>query len=578
MKTKIVLLFAIILCAYAAGNEEKKTEEDDMLKDKRQTEEGNSDGMYRSPRKQEQAAPVEEPQEDDKSSGKPELEEYRPGQVFSLNAQELLELQPERKAPLAGGQQLQQLQQLYANPQPEQKQNLQPFYYLDPQLSPQVSLQPSHTVIARPHYSSNGGEASVGAALSVSDTGSGPAHTFDQDLLALFGHAARQDDQRPQVYTPTQQPLLVAPQAAAPQYQQIERYVTKPTKKPTKLRPKIQFTSTQAPAAPQQYLIETTNVQAQQQLQNQYRSLQPQRTAQTLRFIPIPESQPSIPLYERPESQGLKIVPAPNLQNLQPQAQNNYVYIPQYQQPELVQKQYRFLDTQRQQIQAVRQEQPRIALSNVERPLTYLKRFPDPEKVRTVKIYNQAGPEGVPSAPQPTQIIGEQYFLRPLYRSNDQRGRYELSQLSLRQSEQARFLEATKAPLSTIYVNKNLSPKKASRPALRIEPSAKLEQSGQSYTAEQPANSDQISVEQQARALDAQRRQLPPPKNNKAYTQEEFAALVAAGYSVTPIPVGNSGQQAAQSRSSVEAIQIPQRHPLYNNRHQYLPLRSDEAP
>lgn len=66
---------------------------------------------------------------------KAELEQYRPGQVFSLNAQELLDLQPERRAPLASGQ---QLQQLYAEPQPEHKQNLQPFYYLDPQLSSQV--------------------------------------------------------------------------------------------------------------------------------------------------------------------------------------------------------------------------------------------------------------------------------------------------------------------------------------------------------------------------------------------------------------------------------------------------------
>lgn len=62
-------------------------------------------------------------------------QEYRPGQVFSLNVQELLDLQPERKAPIASGQ---QLQQLYSNPQQEHRQNLQQFYYLEPQLSRQV--------------------------------------------------------------------------------------------------------------------------------------------------------------------------------------------------------------------------------------------------------------------------------------------------------------------------------------------------------------------------------------------------------------------------------------------------------
>lgn len=71
---------------------------------------------------------------------------------------------------------------------------------------------PSHTVIARPNYSSNGGEASVGAALSVSDTGSNSAEAYGQDLLALLGHPIR-----PQVYQ-TQAPQA---QTQAPQYQQV---------------------------------------------------------------------------------------------------------------------------------------------------------------------------------------------------------------------------------------------------------------------------------------------------------------------------------------------------------------------
>lgn len=68
-------------------------------------------------------------------SSRAEEEEYRPGQVFSLNAQELLELQPERKAPIASNQ---QLQQLYTDPQQEHKHNLQQFYYLEPQSARQV--------------------------------------------------------------------------------------------------------------------------------------------------------------------------------------------------------------------------------------------------------------------------------------------------------------------------------------------------------------------------------------------------------------------------------------------------------
>ncbi|XP_068619771.1 uncharacterized protein [Battus philenor] len=578
---KIVLLFAVLLCAYAAENDMMKDEKgimEEKSQDKRQTQEGAPETIYRSPRKQDQAAPVEEPQQENKQTGRIQLEQYRPGQVFSLNTQELLELQPERKAPLGSGQ---QLQQLYSNPQSEHKQNLQPFYYLDPQLAGQVSLQPSHAVIARPHYSSNGAEASVGAALSVSDTSSSSAQQFDQELLALLGQAVRQEEQRPQVFSQTQQPVQIAQQSIGQQYQQVERYVPKPSKKPTKLRPKVQVVPTQASTAPQQYLIETTNVLGQQQpLQNQYISIQPRRPAQTLRYIPIQAAQPAVqqPLYERPESQGLKIVPAPNLQNFQPQTQNNYVFVPQYQQ-EAPQKQYRLVDTQRQQIQSVRQEQPRIAVANVERPLTYLKRFPEPEKARTVQIYNQANLESLPSAPQPTQIIGEQYYLRPIYRSNEQKGRYEQSPIGLR-LEQARAIESTKAPHSTIYVNKNIAPKKVLRPVLRIEPSQKQEQIAreQSVRVEKPGSSEQVSVEQHGKVLDEQRPQLPPPKNNKAYTPEEFAALVAAGYAVTPIPVGTLNHQVAQSRSSVETIQIPQRHPFYSRRHQYLPLRSDEAP
>lgn len=54
-------------------------------------------------------------------------DQYRPGQVFSVNAQELLELQPERKAPVNSNH---QLQQLYVN---SQDQHDQQYYFLEPQ-------------------------------------------------------------------------------------------------------------------------------------------------------------------------------------------------------------------------------------------------------------------------------------------------------------------------------------------------------------------------------------------------------------------------------------------------------------
>ncbi|XP_045503830.1 mediator of RNA polymerase II transcription subunit 15-like isoform X1 [Colias croceus] len=558
MELKILLILALALCA--SCEETKKEAEAEPSKDKRQTQDvGSGHYYYRNARKQEPVAPVEEPQDDDKAARD---EQYRPGQVFSVNAQELLELQPERKAPLSSNQ---QLQQLYQNPQQEHKQNLQQFYYIDPQVQRQQIAPPSHTVIARPHYSSNGGEASVGAALSVSDNGANAAAAYDQDLLALLNAV-----QRPQAYAQTQAPQIVT-QTAPPQYQQIEQYITKPSKKPTKLRPKIHVTP-QPTVAPQQYLIETTNVQqqqanqqqAQQQLvqqQQQYRQIQQnQRIPQTLRYVTIQPAQSSVqqPLYERPEAQGLKVVPAPKLQNLSPL----YRVAPQYQQQEATPKQFRIVDTPR---ALLRQEQPRI-LSN-ERPVTYLKRFPEPEKVQAIQ-------ENLSAAQRPVQIA-DQYYYRPVYRQNEAR-RYEIPAQAIK--EPPRAIEATKTPLSAIYVSKNIAPKKVLRPVVRIDQSRDQQYREQPYRIEQASSSEQVNIERQNQNLDEQRSQLPPPRNNKAYTPEEFEALVAAGYSVTPIPVGQSQEQPqqAQSRSFVEPMY--QRRPYYTRRNQYLPLRGDEAP
>ncbi|GBP26590.1 hypothetical protein EVAR_18227_1 [Eumeta japonica] len=563
----------------------------------------------------EQGAPVEEPQEEDKISATPNQiayrEQYRPGQVFSVNSQELLDLQPERKAPAAPGA---QPQQLYASePRAELKQNLQ-YYILEPQLSRQIALQPSHALIARPSSTSDGGEASVGAALSVSDASS---PNYEHELLALLGRSAKQDEPK-QIYAPAPQS---AAQSTAPQYIQINRYITKPSKKQTKQRSKVHNPSPQLPAAPEQYLIETTNIQQQpqqtiqaqqhqrlqqiqyqfkqqhqieqqqqqQQLQQQQHQLQQQqhqlqqqqsqlqqqhqlqlqqyqkpvqtiRPMQALRYVSLPQA-----FYESSEPQGLKVVPAPKLQR----PQVAYRFVQQLPQPDQASsKQFRVLQQPQ-----IRQEQQRVSASNVDRPVAYLKRYQGLDKMRAVKIIEQPAPENF--APQSPQSIEEQYYVRPIYRQ-EQRARYEATHSPSVAMESSRVAESMKPPVSTIYVSKDHAPKKLLRPApvrieLKPEHIVKLE-------PETPL--ENVRVEQPERNLEEERSHLPPPKNNKAYTQEEFAALIAAGYSVTPIPVGSLDDPAiqAQSRSAVEMAEQLQHRSLYSRKHQYVPFRSDEAP
>lgn len=85
----------------------------------------------------------------------------------------------------------------------------------------QVAFQPSHAVIARPHYSSNGGEASVGAALAVSDSGSGSQEALTPELLEYLGYIPGQEEVRAQYYKQTQQTPQLQTQNIAPQYQQV---------------------------------------------------------------------------------------------------------------------------------------------------------------------------------------------------------------------------------------------------------------------------------------------------------------------------------------------------------------------
>lgn len=372
----------------------------------------------------------------------------------------------------------------------------------------------------------------------------------------------------------------------------MERYVSKPSKKPTKLRSKVQILPQNTPAAPQQYLIETTNVQQQQQsqqahLQQQHHQTQPQyhttpqpqRQAQVLHYVPFQQSQQlQQPLYEHPESEGLKVVEAPKLQTeQQPRPQLNYRYISQYL-PEAAPKQYRLIDAPKP--QQIKQEQ-HVQFPNVGRPVTYLKHYSDAEKLRSVKIYDPVLPEGLQS--QSAQSGGEQYLLRPVYRTNDPRARYEIPTISSKPESQ-RGAEAIK-PHSTIYVSKNLAPRKLSRQQLPLkEHNADAEELAQQqqFKTGQPSNLEQVNIEQHGQNIDQQRAHLPPPKNNKAYTPEEFAALVAAGYAVTPVPVSALNLEIAQSRSDKEfsqpafAVQ-PKRRPT-NRRPLYLPLRADDAP
>lgn len=348
----------------------------------------------------------------------------------------------------------------------------------------------------------------------------------------------------------------------------------------------------QAASTPQQYLIETTNVVQQQakpqqqfNIQPQYRFIQQpaQRHAPALRYVnvqqapasqqqviqaqPIQQAQPVQQVYyPETQNQGLKVVAAPKLQ--QPRAQQiAYRFVPQYQQ-EVSPKQYRLIESRP---QPARLEQ-RVPASSVDRPVTYIKRYPSEiEKQRAVKFVEA---DGLQSLQRQPQVPDQQYYLR-YYRPTEQRIRYEVPQYAIAMEQ---LIEPTKPPHSSIYVNKNVAPKKAV---------AQTQQQPQLFKIDEPVDSHQqqkaeqqrvenVNIEQPGQSIEERRAQLPPPRNNKAYTPEEFEALVAAGYSVTPVPVGSF--QPAQSRSSIEAPLPPPRRPLHSRRHQYLPLRSDEAP
>lgn len=53
---------------------------------------------------------------------------------------------------------------------------------------------------------------------------------------------------------------------------------------------------------------------------------------------------------------------------------------------------------------------------------------------------------------------------------------------------------------------------------------------------------------------------LPPPRNSKGYTPDEFNSLIAAGYSVTPVPVNSYGVDVTQSRLLVELVILRHHH------------------
>lgn len=77
-------------------------------------------------------------------------------------------------------------------------------------------------MIARPHFNFNGGEASVGAALSVSDTGASSAGSFDQELLAFLGQPQVRPESHAQAYSPVPQHVpSTTVRSVAPQYQQV---------------------------------------------------------------------------------------------------------------------------------------------------------------------------------------------------------------------------------------------------------------------------------------------------------------------------------------------------------------------
>lgn len=281
--------------------------------------------------------------------------------------------------------------------------------------------------------------------------------------------------------------------------------------------PKIQ--PVQPSQLPQQYLIETTKPQpafrpvlkAKPQQQQYY---QIQEEPKVYDFQTFQESSPN----------PMKIVAAPQLH--QSQAPSHY---------RLSQKEVNepAAPTYLQYYQAIKPQPEDISSVNDVKLESYVPRFsaqkpsastPSEEQIYIPKYQQQQQQTKVEepgsyvrykaAKPQLSQYSSEDdALIQSLIAQSLQKPRQGLSNYASSKVASTESQPTISAPShSSIFVSKSLVPKK--------NPS-------HSVTIEQADESEE----------DVQTVRLPPPKNNKVYTQDEFQALVAAGYAVTPVPV-----------------------------------------
>lgn len=422
-------------------------------------------------------------------------------------------------------------------------------------------------------YIQNGGghalhEARVQAALSVSDdkqgfigsqqayagaqtayAGSQPTYqfqgaeftdgSFEKELAQLISaNQATELKTKPQTqtyqYIQQSQPkptYVAATQSKPKQYTfarpaevQIPKYIQSPG---VSARAKTPVKQQQLQQLPQQYLIETTKPQqtVQQQPIKQY-IYKPQRP----QYIVSTEEPKYFDIQEYSQQDdkqnAMKIVPAPQLQRT-PQIFNP-AQAPQ-RQPEQVVPSYL------QYYQAIKPQNEDFSSLNDVKLESYVPRFVSKPQVSTERpddqtsyfAYQTQTKAEEPSRfskykavkPQVTSQFAsdDDSLIQSLLMQSLKKQREGLSGFattktaSTQQKPQVAQYSTASPSHSSIFISKAVVPKKPSTVAPPVEAA---------------------STEEEIPTV-----RLPPPKNNKVYTQEEFQALVAAGYSVTPIPV-----------------------------------------
>lgn len=401
-------------------------------------------------------------------------------------------------------------------------------------------------------------EARVQAALSVADDKQSTGHSQSQAVFQFTGKP--QVSQLESSFEKELAELVAANRAAelkvkpAPHHQsQPIQYIQAAPQKPaytlvpspkqkqyTYLRPEVQTQKYLAPAVasrgklqkyPQQYLIETTKPQPTQPAQlrpvalKQRPQPQPQQQPQQ-QYIQVSTEEPKFYEYQSYQEKlsPMKIVSAPQLQHQAP------IQYKQYSQKE---SQEPIVPPYLQYYQTVKAQPEEANPANNVKLETYVSRFgiqqqkaqssaPIPSEEQPTYLPKYAAPikQEEPKnyvryksiKPQLTEYSSEdESLIQTLYSQAFQKPQQQgLSGFSTPKAADAKPQISAGPSHSSIYVSKSLAAKKKITPKIEAP--------------EEPEEEIQTV-------------RLPPPKNNKVYTQDEFQALVAAGYSVTPVPV-----------------------------------------